>query len=502
MLQRLHGSIGKVRPAKQLAPWLYGLARRVLQARASPEAPSACQVELPKTADPADLDQLAGALAPFTETLPPDLAEILRLTDFGPLTQQAAAEKLGLTKTALKSRADSGRRRLRAAVAAGCALALEAAETVPTAPADPGDIAEDCPPPRRRVPVAMLRSDFEAGLAQLVAPWVAEPEAPSVVAEVLRRLHEGMSRLPHNGRMALWVYAVARGALLDRDLDPTAQPALERLRAALPDRPTPEARAALSEAVLPFLDALTAEQVEAIRLVDVEGLSQQEAADRLGLHTETLKQRLWKGRRVALQALQRAMPVRRPARRSAEGAAPLAAAPASEPAPVRLVRALRVFVARLAPAAAVDPVVGEVYRRLRQEAATRRPSSSMFEWFYATVRVALEASWRPALGAHRGHEATSPPPERPDPSATAALAACLAPFLGTLMREQAEACRLIDLEGLPLLTAAAQVGTDRPTFQGRLQRARIRLRGLLEACLALAAPSRPAPDQPAPVVDE
>jgi DNA-directed RNA polymerase specialized sigma24 family protein len=101
------------------------------------------------------------------------------------------------------------------------------------------------------------------------------------------------------------------------------------------------------------------------------------------------------------------------------------------------------------------------------------------DFLHAATLASLQSTPRRALPT---------PPTEPGLAERAALAICLAPFLATLTREQAEALTLIDLDGFTLNAAAERVGTDRPTFQGRLQRARIRMRQLLSACLSAAPP--------------
>ena len=102
----------------------------------------------------------------------------------------------------------------------------------------------------------------------------------------------------------------------------------------------------------------------------------------------------------------------------------------------------------------------------------------MVDFLYAATLSSLQPS-PPTLET---------PPAEPGPAERTALATCLAPFVATLTPEQSEALTLIDLDGLTLNAAAERVGTDRATFQGRLQRARIRMRQFLSACLSATPP--------------
>ena len=121
----------------------------------------------------------------------------------------------------------------------------------------------------------------------------------------------------------------------------------------------------------------------------------------------------------------------------------------------------------LAPTVPLNLALQRLLLQLHADVPAQRHTSSLVEYLYAATLSSLQPAPRNAL-----------PPAEPGPAERGALATCLAPFLATLTPEQSEAFTLFDLTGLSLNAAAAQVGTDRPTFQGRLQRARLRLRQL------------------------
>ena len=447
VLQRLHAGVKQVRPNKQLAPWMHAVLCRVVAPRLSGAAHSHLSA-----GDAVGQDRIAAALAPFTMTLPEELAEVLRLTDFGALTQRSAATRMDLGKVAFKSKVNSARRRLRIAVEAGLALALDgrAADAQP----DAADLDQDVRPPRQRVPASSLIPAFTAGLEQLVRPWVSADQAPTVAASVLGNLCAGRSDQPHNGRLPNWIYAVTRAVVVANATDTSISTA--------PSHPTAEARSILAPAMHALLADVDADQVTAITLVDLEGHSQRDAARRVGILPETLKQRLWRARRLGWQSLTRA----------------LAASRQPAPAPTHftaLLDALQALILHLAPTVTPNPALQRLLRQLHADAPSQRPSSSVVDFFYAATVSSLQPT---------PHRTLPTPPAERGPAERAALAACLAPFLASLTPEQSEALTLIDLDGLSLNAAAAQVGTDRPTFQGRLQRGRIRLRQLLTGCLS------------------
>ena len=323
LLSRLCGSIQKIRPNKQLAPWMHTILCRVVAPRLS----GAVHPHL-TAGDGVGQDRIAAALAPFTATLPDELAEVLQLTDFGALAQRSAASRLGLPKVAFKSKVNSARRRLRVAVEAGLALALDGREA--DAHPDDADLTQDVRPPRQRMPASALMPTFAAGLEQLVRPWVLAEQAQTMAASVLASLRGAQADPPHNGRMPSWIYAVMRAVVL---ASTTGTPI-----STLPSHTTAEARSILAPAMEALLSVVDADQLTALTLVDLEGRSQRDAARQVGVLPETFKQRLWRARRLGWQSLARAL------------AASRQPAPAA-PHLTALLNALQALIQHLSPAA-------------------------------------------------------------------------------------------------------------------------------------------------------
>ncbi len=452
LLARMRVGVEQLRTNKQLAPWMHGVVCRVADesSRPGPLPPSLT------ANDPSGQDRIAGALMPLLDLIEPEHAEVLRLTDHGTLTQRAAARRFGISLVALKSRIHVARRKLRLVVLAG--LKLLAPDTTD----DTEPSAADTRAPRRKIPASSLLPAFTAGLEQLVRPWVSAEQAPTVATSVLASLLAAQAELPHNGRLPNWIYSVTRAVVL---ASTTGTPI-----ASLPSQPTDEARSILAPAMQALLADVDADQVTALTLVDLEGRSQRDAARHLNILPETLKQRLWRARRLCWQSLTRTLTASRQA----------------APAPTHftaLLDALQALIQHLAPAITPIPALQRLLRQLHADAATQRPSSSAVDFLYAATLSSLLPTPRNVLPT---------PPAEPGSTDRAALAVCLAPLLATLTPEQSEAITLFDLDGLSLNAAAERVGTDRPTFQGRLQRARIRLRQLLIGCLSVPPTSRAA----------
>ncbi len=142
---------------------------------------------------------------------------------------------------------------------------------------------------------------FEGELRRFVARRVPGPDADDVLQDTLLRIHLGVASLRSRERLAPWVYRVAKSAIVDHH---------RRRRPAAPvdepdgDDPSGDTREMLAACLTPFMASLPAEQAEALRLTDLGGLSQVDAAARLGVPLPTLKSRVQRGRRKLREELE------------------------------------------------------------------------------------------------------------------------------------------------------------------------------------------------------
>lgn len=146
---------------------------------------------------------------------------------------------------------------------------------------------------------------FEAELRRFVRRRVPGPDGDDVAQDALLRVYLGAGRVRRGESLTAWVYRVARSAIVDhhRRLAARRQVALSdevEDAAVLPEAPADDVRAGLAACVAPFLDGLSPALAEAVRIVDLEGVPQVEAAARLGLPLPTFKARVQRGRRALL----------------------------------------------------------------------------------------------------------------------------------------------------------------------------------------------------------
>ncbi len=124
-------------------------------------------------------------------------------------------------------------------------------------------------------------------------------EVDDVLQDVLLRIHKNVRYLGDDSRFGPWVYSVARNAVIDRlrkKLPPLAE-ASELERVASPDQDE-ESEQALIGCVTPFVARLPPAYRHAITLVELQGLSQADAAAMEGISLSGMKSRVQRGRRM------------------------------------------------------------------------------------------------------------------------------------------------------------------------------------------------------------
>ncbi len=135
---RIHRGLPTLRDDQRFGPWVYQVARHAIidHHRVAARHPGAPHAAPEGAHDPTALDTGAEArevalyAALFVSMLPSPYREALTLTELEGLTQRAAAERLGLSVSGMKSRVQRGRARLRVALDDCCHIALDARNRV------------------------------------------------------------------------------------------------------------------------------------------------------------------------------------------------------------------------------------------------------------------------------------------------------------------------------------------------------------------------------------
>lgn len=133
-------------------------------------------------------------------------------------------------------------------------------------------------------------------------------DAEDILQEVMLRIHRASGELERVERVTSWIYRIASNAIVDYYRKPERRelpagweldPADAGLEAPpVSDEPgTAELRGELARCLAPLLERLPADYRQALELTDLEGITQAEAAGRLGLSVSGMKTRVQRGRR-------------------------------------------------------------------------------------------------------------------------------------------------------------------------------------------------------------
>jgi len=144
--------------------------------------------------------------------------------------------------------------------------------------------------------------EVEVRLRPYVARRVASPaDVEDVLQETFVRMHRGLAALGDGERFGPWVYRIAANAIADHLRARARHPlASSDLSADSTDSTSAELgenlEADLAECVALFVARLPSPYREAIILTELEGLSQKDAAETVGLSISGMKSRVQRGR--------------------------------------------------------------------------------------------------------------------------------------------------------------------------------------------------------------
>lgn len=151
-------------------------------------------------------------------------------------------------------------------------------------------------------------ADLHDNIRAFVGRRVRQPaDADDVVQRVFLQVHRSLPTLRDTDRLHAWIYQLTRRAIVDHYRTPahrrevTAGTAADVAPDAAMGHDDPEDEASavreLSRCLMPLVADLPAADQEALRLVDVEDVSQGDAARRLGLSVSGMKSRVQRARR-------------------------------------------------------------------------------------------------------------------------------------------------------------------------------------------------------------
>lgn len=157
---------------------------------------------------------------------------------------------------------------------------------------------------------SLLRQlDSERGWRELqerLRPFVArrvrsDVDVDDVVQDIFLRMQRGLASLQDDERFGPWVYQVARSAITDHHRSLARHPVAAKELSARESESVDEAdedtieREVAAHAAL-FVSMLPSPYREALTLTELEGLTQKEAAEMVGISVSGMKSRVQRGR--------------------------------------------------------------------------------------------------------------------------------------------------------------------------------------------------------------
>jgi len=144
--------------------------------------------------------------------------------------------------------------------------------------------------------------ELERHLRPYLARRVASAaDVDDLLQDIFVRLHQGLGSLRDDERFGGWVYRVANSAIVDKARQGARAPRVEplvELAAGARQRSDhdEQLQSDLGECVALFVGRLPSPYREAVTLTELEGLSQKDAADMLGISLSGMKSRVQRGR--------------------------------------------------------------------------------------------------------------------------------------------------------------------------------------------------------------
>jgi RNA polymerase sigma-70 factor, ECF subfamily len=145
--------------------------------------------------------------------------------------------------------------------------------------------------------------EFHRRLLGFIARRVSDRDsAEDILQEVMLRIHRHSGELEHSAAVGGWIHQIARNAIVDHyrrapvrrerpaGIDPVGDDT------AAPATAARDPRNELARCLAPLLEQLPDKYREAVALTELDGVTQADAAARLGLSTSGMKSRVQRGR--------------------------------------------------------------------------------------------------------------------------------------------------------------------------------------------------------------
>jgi RNA polymerase sigma-70 factor (ECF subfamily) len=145
---------------------------------------------------------------------------------------------------------------------------------------------------------------FHDRLRKFVVSRVHDPNlADDILQEVFLRIHSRIDTLEDPSKLESWLYQITRNIIVDTYRTSKRQLSIDHT----PDVPEPPSEEIAHRQLAPclrfFIDSLPPLYREVLHLVEIEGLSQKDLAEQLGISYTAAKSRVQRGRALLRERL-------------------------------------------------------------------------------------------------------------------------------------------------------------------------------------------------------
>jgi RNA polymerase sigma-70 factor, ECF subfamily len=156
------------------------------------------------------------------------------------------------------------------------------------------------------IPVEAIWNNFHGQLEGFIRRRVPDAHAADdLLQEVFIKIHHHIDDVHDEDRLQSWIYQIARNTVYDYYRATKSVEEVTEMIAAPDDEddPAEEVTERLIRSVRGMMELLPAEYREAVLLTEVEGLTQAELAERLGISVSGAKSRVQRGRKMLREML-------------------------------------------------------------------------------------------------------------------------------------------------------------------------------------------------------
>lgn len=138
--------------------------------------------------------------------------------------------------------------------------------------------------------------DFDAKLRSFILGKVSDPNLThDILQDVYLKIHSHIDSVKDSEKLESWIYQITRHTIVDYFRRARPEEELAESLPALPQE-EPDAIADLAASVQDMLNCLPEKYKQALTLTEIQGLTQAEMADQLGLSVSGAKSRVQRAR--------------------------------------------------------------------------------------------------------------------------------------------------------------------------------------------------------------